>query len=338
MKLVAILGFHLTLIFVVKSLSHSYFSKSSIIINTCNSDNLIKNVTVQHRFQCSAVCSQDTDCRRYLYCESDLSCKTYLDGTDCILSDNSGDCSCYRKDIGCTGGMCTCPLGYYGNKCENIIKDCLEGFAANVHRGHKKHLLTFIQPGSTPFEIICDYNFHGIMRILGRDKSCLFQNFNKTMQEYRNGFGIVPNNRWIGLERIYEIINTPADPPSFNIIVYMIRSDDSYCQTYFYNFDLSDAGTGYRINYDTSLHNSDFGGCGIPFGRNRFSTIDDDRTGSKSCPRTYGGGWWFNEDPAVDCTNGFFTGTMNGSGVDNYLLDDPHSQPYSEIYVMLGIW
>ncbi|KAK6169766.1 hypothetical protein SNE40_020755 [Patella caerulea] len=122
MKLVAILGFHLTLVFVVKSLSHSYFSKSSIIINTCNSDNLIKNVTVQHRFQCSAVCSQDTDCRRYLYCKSDLSCKTYLDGTDCILSDNSGDCSCFRKDIGCIGDMCTCPLGYYGNKCENIIK------------------------------------------------------------------------------------------------------------------------------------------------------------------------------------------------------------------------
>ncbi|KAK6169437.1 hypothetical protein SNE40_020494 [Patella caerulea] len=82
-----------------KSMKQSLFSKTAIIINTCTRDNLLQEIKVDHRLQCSMTCSQDTDCRRYLYCESDLSCKTYLDGTDCILPDNSRRCSCYKKVI-----------------------------------------------------------------------------------------------------------------------------------------------------------------------------------------------------------------------------------------------
>ncbi|KAK6169446.1 hypothetical protein SNE40_020502 [Patella caerulea] len=85
------------LFYTVKCLRYSDFTKTSIIINTCLSKNLLQEIKVDHLLRCSMACSQDTDCRRYHYCESDLSCKTYLDGTDCILPDNSGRCSCYKK-------------------------------------------------------------------------------------------------------------------------------------------------------------------------------------------------------------------------------------------------
>ncbi|KAK6169546.1 hypothetical protein SNE40_020581 [Patella caerulea] len=332
MKFVEILGYHLTLLFIVKGLKDSLFSKTAIIINTCARDYLLQEIKVEHRLRCSMACSQDADCRRYLYCKSDLSCKTYLDGTDCVLSDNSGKCSCYRKKIGCYKGKCTCPLGYYGNNCQNIIKDCREGFHRNITLGNTKKV--YIQPGSTPFEIICNFALNGNMQILRRDVTCLHENFNRTMDEYKTGFGNVSRNMWIGLERLKEILSLPSS--EFRLVLSALRSDKSKCRSHFTEFQLGNVSTGYSFGYLNMEDDPKVIRCGNPFGepfKNRFSTYDQDNTGSNGCATRFGGGWWF--DTSVNCTNGFLTGSMDGSGVGSFLPDDLPDQQYKNFIVSI---
>ncbi|KAK6169494.1 hypothetical protein SNE40_020538 [Patella caerulea] len=268
-------------------------------------------------------CLQDTDCRRYLYCKSDLSCKTYLDGTDCILFDNSGQCSCYRKKIGCYKGVCTCPIGYY---------DCREGFYRNITLDYTKQV--YIQPGSVPFEIVCNPGSGGNMIIMRRDSYCLHEDFNRTMDEYKTGFGNVSRNMWIGLERMYEILSLPSS--GFKLVLSAVKLDRSKCRTLFTGFQLGNVSTGYSFGYSNVEYNTNFNRCGNPFGqpfKNIFSTYDHDNTGSNRCATIFGGGWWF--DTSLNCTNGFLTGSMDGSGVGSFLPDDLPDQQYKNIIVAI---
>ncbi|KAK6169563.1 hypothetical protein SNE40_020596 [Patella caerulea] len=217
-----------------------------------------------------------------------------------------------------------------------FISDCAQGFKNRNAMGIKAlpAALTIIKPGPIQFELFCNFKDSGRMVLLNRDSSCLVEDFDRTMDEYKNGFGLVSGNRWVGLERIYELFSLPS--PRFTLHVFAVRSDSSSCKTFIHYPKLGDASTGYSIDYNFWQHRTKLGGCGNPFGpknQNRFSTFDQNNTGSNRCAARFGGGWWF--DTTVDCTKSFLTGTMDGSGVDNFFLDDPTPKSYVKIQVLL---
>ncbi|KAK6169645.1 hypothetical protein SNE40_020648 [Patella caerulea] len=107
---------------VVHTHPFSGFSETSIITDKCLTKSLL-STTTRSRIDCGASCSADPECRRYVFCSSDSTCKLYQQGTDCIVDGYSSSCTCYRKNIGRNvNATITCPMGYYGDDCQTVVK------------------------------------------------------------------------------------------------------------------------------------------------------------------------------------------------------------------------
>ncbi|KAK6188527.1 hypothetical protein SNE40_004686 [Patella caerulea] len=201
----------------------------------------------------------------------------------------------------------------------------------DLSNGYLTNLLTYIQPDITPVEVVCMYGYRGTMAFMHRDNSCVFEDFNRTMEEYSNGFGPVPRNRWVGLVTMFHIMKQPTK--HWTIIFRSKRAN--FFKTYYYNVTCQDATLGYELNFATSGHGG--GGCGSCMQElrgNRFSTFDQDNTGANNCVRRFGGGWWFDND--TDCTVSFLTGPMDGPDENNHLIDaPPSSEPFMYLQIQL---
>ncbi|KAK6174102.1 hypothetical protein SNE40_017442 [Patella caerulea] len=97
------------------------YRKSNIVINSCDPSRYLKTIYTSWEMDCSRACTRKIDCSRYLYCSGDASCKLYRDGRDCIMSGDTTGCSCYTQVIHCEDSGCTCPLGQYGEGCQDTI-------------------------------------------------------------------------------------------------------------------------------------------------------------------------------------------------------------------------
>ncbi|KAK6168041.1 hypothetical protein SNE40_021946 [Patella caerulea] len=299
--------------------TYSMFKKSNILQNPTDDDRDLRTTTGRGKYDCSAACGLDTDCRRFLYCSNSARCTLYRDGTDCIKKGDSAGCYCYKKTIGYKSGTVTCPLGYYGETCQNIFADCQEAYDSGLTIYGEQAAMT-IQPSTSPnpFEVMCTiYSGGGKTAMLVRNSEWQYENFNRTWAEYEHGFGNVRLNHWVGLKNILAF---SKNRPYQRIEFHVHKSDWSLCVTEYNYFRLGEQSDNYyfRVSYAGNAH------CGfldqaMVDQNNQFSTYDADYTGSNRCGQRFGGGWWF--DDTLNCTTSFLTGTMDGSGVDNFWLD-----------------
>ncbi|XP_070181195.1 techylectin-5B-like [Littorina saxatilis] len=153
--------------------------------------------------------------------------------------------------------------------------DCSEGFWLNYPTG-----VYDIQPllATSPFSVMCKMWYGGRTHILMRKKPYLL--FNRTWDEYRNGFGNLSEDHWLGLEQIYLLTNSFSD---VTLKVQIKKHSLHSFQQFYYNFRVSDEASLYCLNFSFSTPNSDkqkvLGdslkpGLGAP-----FSTFDRDNDG-----------------------------------------------------------
>ncbi|KAK6171008.1 hypothetical protein SNE40_019274 [Patella caerulea] len=313
----------LVFMFVLRSLSEaskvSQFTKTNVIYDTCFSTDGMQEGSTRDDTDCMIDCSDNVDCKRLMYCSSEPSCTSYIDGNDCITDRETVNCTCYKKDMDCNESGCDCPLGYYGDKCEHIFSDCVDA----AEHGVQQEALVSIQPTSAtePFEILCS---GGWATILYRTKRCQPENFNRTLIEYENGFGNVPRNSWIGFHHLLSMLSFPWS--QFTLNIFIIIGDHSFCQAYYSYFTMASKEEGYFFRVggyygpDANLCGNSMTGVGLNLEYVPFSTYDQDYTTNNHCASQYGGGWWFADNE--NCSRSFLTGTMDGSGTDNFWLDD----------------
>ncbi|KAK6174258.1 hypothetical protein SNE40_017570 [Patella caerulea] len=283
---------------------------------------------------CATACTENADCKRYLYCSSNSSCNLYQDGRDCVMSGDTTGCSCYTQNIRCEDADCTCPLGKYGGDCQDIISDCIEGF----HKGLRStnDVLTTIKPLASPdsFEVLCTFDDGGWTGILGRNKDSLHENFNRTLEEYEEGFGNIAFNKWLGLKQILHLLDNPSSTYSLRVV--LVQPNSSTCVSQYTNFVVGNKSTSYRL-YISGY--TGVGICGdsltgtINLNNNPFSTYDVDYTGNLECAQRFGGGWWYGSH--VDCTSSLLTGSMNGSRTDNFWNESLSGSALNQIYLQL---
>ncbi|XP_046352288.2 angiopoietin-related protein 5-like [Haliotis rufescens] len=143
---------------------------------------------------------------------------------------------------------CRCVNGYVGSKCQRLMRDCKEGFAAGFGYGHGQY---FIQPASasTPFKVFCRMWFGGRTIIQWR-KDSFQEPFNRSWAEYRDGFGRLGGDHWLGLEKMYHICK-----PGTVVLTIEIRFENTpndYKQQGFYHFSLSNEKDDYRMHFSHS--------------------------------------------------------------------------------------
>ncbi|KAK6187532.1 hypothetical protein SNE40_005534 [Patella caerulea] len=276
----------------------SLYVKTQVVEDKCFSRPQGDAFYVKNSMDCSLLCSNHPTCRRYVFCPNTANCKLYESGTDCIVPEGTSDgCKCFKKKYTCSDGSYSCALGFYGPGCQQLTKDCRGGKELYYPAIEESLIMVQPAPKMAPFEVLCSFR-KGFTYIQKRNTSCTFLDFNRTHEEYMNGFGHVGAQHWLGLNKIQAFIGN--DSKWLQVVVYM-KDDPS--QPYFRFYD------PVRI-IDFKIY-ADYEFWDLPNIKNaQFSTYDKDFT-NYGCPASFGGGWWFADDPECCRVN------VNGRYVDN---------------------
>lgn len=126
-------------------------------------------------------------------------------------------------------------------------------------------------------------------------------NFYRTWKEYRNGFGNVTGEYWLGNEKIH-LLTTES---SQVLRIDMMDESGTWKYATYTNFSISSNATGYKLYFETYQ-----GNAGDSLGKSHkgqeFKTKD--KPGQEKCPITFVGAWWY---------NGCHSSNLNGQYGDN---------------------
>ncbi|XP_050415346.1 fibrinogen-like protein 1 [Patella vulgata] len=319
MKNAIVLYFTCLAIYDGVSVQLASYSKTSVtfIANLCMDDSLLTR-TASNRIQCGLLCSGHSDCRRFLFCPVSLVCTLYPDGTDCPTEQDTTSCSCYMKTSGYDGSDYTCPFGFYGNGCQQVVTDCADGISKDVFTNTEgKERLTYIKPATAakPFEVYCETQDPGSIIVLERNIDCSSESFNRSLVDYELGFGIVRENSWIGFNRLLAVLNSSPDY-KFALRV-RLWYNEGECITEYEGFNIGNKETGYKLIMESYTSVAGSSPCGdslmddLAVVGYSFTTYDVDYTNTNRCGQKIGAGWWFASHPS--CARSYLTGSMDGT-------------------------
>uniref|UniRef100_A0A8C5D2X6 Angiopoietin-related protein 4-like n=1 Tax=Gouania willdenowi TaxID=441366 RepID=A0A8C5D2X6_GOUWI len=149
-----------------------------------------------------------------------------------------------------------------------LAKDCHELFV----RGQRLSGVYTIQPESShPFDVLCEMTSDGAWTIIQKrhDGS---QNFNQKWDEYKNGFGSLNGEFWLGLEKIHSL------------------SKQGRHILYQFHLDGEEQKFALHLQKASPSLLQEKMAAGIPFST---SDRDNDLAADTNCAAMHSGGWWF---------------------------------------------
>ncbi|XP_070141034.1 angiopoietin-related protein 4-like [Drosophila kikkawai] len=143
-------------------------------------------------------------------------------------------------------------------------------------------------PGAEAFEAPC--NSTGWMTIQKRFDGS--ENFNRTWNSYKQGFGDIRGEFFLGLEKLHQI--TKAQPHELIIQLRDINGNSSYA--HYNNFQIGSENESYTLKSLGNFSGTSFNGLRVHLGM-KFSTYDQDNDmlDNNNCAEHDLGGWWFND-------------------------------------------
>ena len=111
--------------------------------------------------------------------------------------------------------------------------------------------------------------------------------FNKSWAEYKNGFGNLSWNHWIGLDNMYQLTNRKK----MNLFIELKNKDLSITYS---NFYIESEENFFKINFAESL-NDDLANYSINLNGKYFTAFDrdNDNDETRNCAEVYTGGSFF---------------------------------------------
>ncbi|XP_063915259.1 fibrinogen C domain-containing protein 1-like [Zophobas morio] len=175
-------------------------------------------------------------------------------------------------------------------KTDTIPENCLEV----KKRGNNVTGIFLIKPeyASAPFLALCDMITRGggWTVILNRFDGCL--DFYLGWQNYKNGFGNLAGEFWLGLEKIHQLSGFQVN----ELLVELVDSGKTEVYAGYKHFSVSNEVEGYNLQ---SL--AGFSGTAGDFLSHqagmKFTTKDKDNdiAPKGNCAITYTGAWWYNK-------------------------------------------
>ena len=112
-------------------------------------------------------------------------------------------------------------------------------------------------------------------------------NFSRNLKEYKDGFGDLHGNFWLGLELIHKLA-APGKKAILRIDMRVINQPEILKSAIYHQFSVNDESDGYRLlvdGYDSERSTAKTGFLSANMGR--FVTYEEDEVAL-----AYGGGWW----------------------------------------------
>ncbi|XP_075160205.1 uncharacterized protein LOC142233239 isoform X2 [Haematobia irritans] len=185
------------------------------------------------------------------------------------------------------GGLLTVPNFYAtANSQQQLTTSCAQGVAST--NGILKLQLT---PTSDPFYVTCDDQLAGggwtvIMNRFNGDI-----NFQRGWMEYKNGFGNLAGEFFIGLDKLYALTASAVHE-------LLITLEDFQNRRKYARYNLFAIGNE-QESYELKLLGNYEGDAGDSFSYHagsKFSTFDNDNDGCVdcNCAQSHKGAWWYN--------------------------------------------
>ncbi|KFP33707.1 Angiopoietin-related protein 4, partial [Colius striatus] len=166
-----------------------------------------------------------------------------------------------------------------------LPEDCHQLFLA----GQQSSGVFQVQPaGSQPFKVYCDMTVEGGWTVIQRrtDGSV---DFDQLWDAYKNGFGDLHGDFWLGLEKIHHLVQEGR----YNLLIEM-EDWEGNSQVVQFIFSLGGESTAYTLNLLGPLSGELENAIG-DFRQLPFSTRDRDHDlkADTNCAKHLSGGWWF---------------------------------------------
>ncbi|KAL4223441.1 Fibrinogen-like protein 1 [Mactra antiquata] len=198
------------------------------------------------------------------------------------------------------------------NKPELYPKDCDEVYQS----GGMKYLGDYyimVQPekAKSPFKCVCKIIDGAGWTVIQRRQDGR-ENFSRNWEDYKNGFGDLQNEFWLGNEKIHQL-TTQGD---YKLKIDMEDMDGKKWYAEYDRFQVSDERDLYRLHVNG--YHGTAGDSLTPYWRTHdgmpFSTRDrdNDKRFYDNCAEDYGGGWWYN-----DCYESHLNGKYYHNGSHN---------------------
>ncbi|XP_042217871.1 techylectin-5A-like [Homarus americanus] len=159
---------------------------------------------------------------------------------------------------------------------------------------------------SKPVKVWCDMESEGggWTVFLARNNQTHRENFNRTWNDYREGFGNASGEYWLGNEVLYLMTNTRFYNlrMDFRLITGELKWGE------WYKFKVKNEASRYQLEVPSYNGLSTIDHCFSLSNGRYFSTYDYDNDGSsgKNCAQESKGGWWYNNcgnlDPTIPYT------------------------------------
>ena len=162
---------------------------------------------------------------------------------------------------------------------QQIPKDCVE----LKRRGFKEGVYFINGEGGLKREVYCDMTTDGGGWIVIQKRFDGSVDFNRSWADYKNGFGDVNGEYWLGNEFVHQY--TKANPTEMKLIG--IAFDGVNASAKMQNFQLSDEASKYIFDYDTCQ-----GLCGSWLYHKGLPFLTPDQDNHYGCAKWLSG-WWF---------------------------------------------
>ncbi|XP_046861519.1 ryncolin-4-like, partial [Xenia sp. Carnegie-2017] len=189
-----------------------------------------------------------------------------------------------------------------------------ERLRKSVQKGEKKNGVYQINPdGQGYFKVFCDMKSSGGGWTVFQRRQDGSVNFYRGWKDYKQGFGDLKGEVWLGLDKIYRL--TSARRNKLRVDLRDWSGNEAYAE-YDY-FAVKNENKKYQLSLGKYSGNA---GDSLSYHNGMaFSTKDSDNDKSgRSCATDYKGAWWYKSCHYSNLNGHYYRGAYSGSGVNWY--------------------
>lgn len=193
------------------------------------------------------------------------------------------------------------------------FSNCLEIY--NADNRQPSGVYTLRDGSGANFDVYCNMSIRGLggWTVIQR-RTNSSTTFDRTWQEYKNGFGDPTTNHWVGLQRIRDVVTSSPSGSRFQLYVGLesLSPIDPYAFAFYESFSLDDEQSNYTLRVSEASEDSSAGDSLHYHSGKQFSTPDRDNDMSyrNNCAQRFNTGWWFG-----NCHDSLLNGRYYDTGV-----------------------
>ncbi|XP_063915314.1 ficolin-1-A-like [Zophobas morio] len=178
-----------------------------------------------------------------------------------------------------------------------LVKNCKEiqeqgNHASGVYR---------VRPKLEAFDVFCDMETRGGGWTVFQRRVDGSQDFNLTWTEYKEGFGNLRREFWLGLEHLHQLTASGSN----QLLVELVDRNFSKAYALYDRFNIAGEGKSYKLGAVTNYRGT--AGDSLSYHNDQsFSTREKD-----TCAAHHGGGWWFHSCLYSNLNGVYFKGGVN---------------------------